>query len=282
MATTEAMTTAISGFSTHFTSQPFTVYIGPNKTQYHINRDILQSKIPYFAGLFSFPGLESSTNSCHLSTSVDTEEAFDMVLQFVYHGRYKAPDYIRYSWQAQSHAEVYLMAERLLMDDLMKVAVKQMARTLVHSVLTTNITYWDIATESWKTEETTVMAEDCIVQVLRLIYGNTKDDEIEEEKQPKEMGKENDVTDVKAEGDVKAAPESTIAAIRKNAGRSGRNEKDPMRRLLSKYCGAQLLSLKKMPGFLRVVEEVGAFARDLMMEILPRGEFTEQEAYAIS
>ncbi|TGZ80915.1 hypothetical protein EX30DRAFT_364262 [Ascodesmis nigricans] len=207
MATNE--TNGTNGFSSQFTSEPFTVCVGPNKTAFHINRDIL-TKIPYFASLLSFPGIEpTKNNSCHLNTSVDTEDAFDMVAQYAYTSRYSPPDYLHLGWRAHSHAEVYVMAERLMMEDLMQVAVKQMAWALVNSTTADTIAHWERMTNTWKTESASMIAPECIVQVVGLIYSNTKDDEVVEQKtivevkgEGKGAAKESDPENEKKQGDA--------------------------------------------------------------------------------
>lgn len=57
---------------------------------------------------------------------------------------------------------------------------------------------------------------------------------------------------------------------------SKRRTKDPMRMLLAKYCGAHLKILRQVPGFLVVVEEIGEFARDLIMKAFPRQALGEE------
>lgn len=264
-----------------FGSEPFTIYIGPNKTAHHVNRQLLMSNIPYFASLLSFPGLEStSTNSAHLDTPADTEDAFEMILQFIYSRRYSPPAYLAETWQAQTHAEVYVMAERLLMEDLKEVTVKNMARTLLNATGVKTATRWDIATQGWVNETVPKMDVDCIVQTVGIIYGSTVEEVAvqnnDEEKGGDSMGKESERT---REAETKSGEIPWGETNRKQSTATPR--KDPMRVLLAKYCGANLVNLRKFSGFMRLVQEVGAFSKDLIMEVLPRGGLTEGEVYAV-
>lgn len=241
--------------NSEFTSKPFTIYIGSNKTAYHVNRQILISKIPYFASLLSFPGLETTTtNSAHLDTSVDTEDAFDMVLQYVYTGKYHPPEYLSHPWKAQTHAEVYVMADRLLMEDLMTVAMKQMAWTLLNALAGEKKNTYIFAEKRMKEETVPSMNAECIIQVVRIIYGNTKEAEgllVEENDGKKSEDKKSASTD----GGTK--PQRRVA------------RREPMRALIARYCGGQLGNLRETPEFTTLLHENSEFAKDLLMSVSP-------------
>lgn len=241
--------------NSEFTSKPFTIYIGPNKTAYYVNRQILISKIPYFASLLSFPGLETTTtNSAHLDTSADTEDAFDMVLQYVHTGKYSPPGYLASSWKAQTHAEVYVMADRLLMEDLMTVAMKQMAWTLLGALTVKKTNTYIYAEKRMNEESVPIMDPECIIQVVRIIYGNTKETE-------GLLVEENDGK--KSEYEKSASTEGGKKLLAKVVMR------EPMRALIARYCGSQLGSLRETLEFFTLLQENAEFAKDLLKSVSP-------------
>ena len=81
----------------------------------------------------SFIGKEMEENTVTMDSEVDHEDAFNMFVEFLYKSSYSPPEGYDISAKAILHARVYVLAERLCMNDLKETAFAQMFATLVDS-----------------------------------------------------------------------------------------------------------------------------------------------------
>ncbi|KAI5777404.1 hypothetical protein EDC01DRAFT_635756 [Geopyxis carbonaria] len=239
-----------SEFSESFKSPLFTVMVGPEKKSYGLHKDILSRKSPYFKTLLSFPGVESTTDSVHLDSAVDTVQAFDMLVQFLYRDTYKPTPHLSDSWKAQIHAEVYVLAERLLMPDLKDLALESMARTLQNLYGSQNIDVYDPVQKTWGLETVSVVDLEGVACLVATVYTNL-------EAEPKEEEKEDSDSSKKPEKTKKSATTKT---------------KDKMKRIIARYCASVLDVIRDTsPDMVsELVDEHPEFAVDLIMELSPR------------
>ncbi|KAF8536073.1 hypothetical protein BDD12DRAFT_307704 [Trichophaea hybrida] len=115
-----------------FTSPTFQLLIGPEKKPFNLHKKVLQHKCPYFTTLFGtrIPTREIAENSVTLDSPVDTEDAWRMCIQFLYLGSYTVE--VGRKWtECVVNAGVYVLAQKLCMEDMKKVALGKMAGLLV-------------------------------------------------------------------------------------------------------------------------------------------------------
>jgi hypothetical protein len=198
-----------------------------------------------------------------------------MFVEFIYGDTYAPPEYLTDSWKAQVHGEVYVLAERLMMPDLKDVALRYMVNTLAHSYSTKNTTTYDAKSKKWKSEEVSTMDAMCLVQLIETVYSHTlkrhPDNEgiLSRGVKKKENGK---AAEGSGDGEVMddELPLGPLKDGIPTAFTAKLLPKDPIRRLLSRYCASRVVELREVPEFLRVCREKGEFAEDMMMEIEQR------------
>ncbi|KAH6672093.1 hypothetical protein B0J14DRAFT_86397 [Halenospora varia] len=115
------------------------LYVGPSKHRFHVHRDILCTKIPYFAKMFGGGFVEATTNSAEFPE--DEVQAFDLMLFWVYTGTLRPFKYIKdtstsssntynYSWNIDNFygtAEKWCLPE--LQDCIMDTYLNEVAAT---------------------------------------------------------------------------------------------------------------------------------------------------------
>jgi hypothetical protein len=66
-----------------------------------------------------------------LNTGVDTDDAFQMFVEYLYHSNYNPPGEAGRDSDCLLHVRVYVLAERLCMEDLKSLAFKKLFKELV-------------------------------------------------------------------------------------------------------------------------------------------------------
>ncbi|KAF8540315.1 hypothetical protein BDD12DRAFT_880720 [Trichophaea hybrida] len=215
---------------------------------------------------------DSSINSTHLDTAVDTEQVFNIFVEFIYGDTYALPEYLTDPWKAQVHGEVYVLAERLMMPDLKDVALRYMVNTLEHSYSTEVTTSYDAKSKKWKSKDVSTMDAMCLVQLIDTIYSHTLMrhpdiyGRLSGGVKKKEKGK---ATEGSRDGEV-ADDELSLGPLKNGiptAFAAKLLPKDRIRQLLARNCASRVVELREVPEFLRVYREKGEFAEDLIMEI---------------
>ncbi|KAF8536303.1 hypothetical protein BDD12DRAFT_890635 [Trichophaea hybrida] len=264
-----------SKFASQFKTSQFTIYVGPEKTPYNLHRDLLIRRCPYFRSLCSFSAAaDSSSNYTHLDTAVDTEQAFDMFVEFIYGDIYTPPEYLADPWKVQVHGEVYVLAERLMMPDLKDLALRYMVNSLAYAYDTKQKQVYDPKTKAWETELIPMMESACIVNLIDIVYSHTaqrhpsNDENPSETPEIKEKGKVAEGSNAEeVEEELKEGPTKNGTQPFPSKLTEQMLPKDPMRRLIARYCASRVLELQKVPEFLKFVREKGEFAEDLFMEL---------------
>jgi hypothetical protein len=118
--------------TSQFISPTFCIRVGPAKTEYHLHKEILISKSLYFKNLLSstFKGVEEASGVLTLDSHVDTDDAFQMFVEYIYLSDYDPPSPDR-DGKCLLHARVYVLAERLCMEDLKSLALKRIGSELL-------------------------------------------------------------------------------------------------------------------------------------------------------
>jgi hypothetical protein len=136
----------------HFQScELFRVVVGPEESVYHLHKQTLANRCPYFAGLHSFRGLETVENTVALPDI--PVRAFKVFITFIYGNVYHIPTDLSRDEAVVWHAEVYIMADGMCMTDL---------RTLAFNKLKQEIKYGRLSL-------------DAMVRVVEHIFDNTPD-----------------------------------------------------------------------------------------------------------
>ena len=110
-----------------------------------------------------------------LDCPADTEEAFEMVLEYAYNQSYRPIDRADVNAKCLLHARVYVLAERLCMDDLKLAALEKMIDVLG------DLTSQQTERRDRKTSETyywykNKISQETLTEVLELVYANTPGD----------------------------------------------------------------------------------------------------------
>ncbi|KAF8248659.1 hypothetical protein K440DRAFT_660721 [Wilcoxina mikolae CBS 423.85] len=145
-------------------SELFRVIVGPEKTEYHLHKQTLIDRCPYFAGLHSFGGIETTGNAVSLTDLPN--RAFKVFITFIYGNVYQIPTDLKVDEAFILHAEVYIMADMMCMTDLRAVAFDSVKKIIKRGayVLST------------------------LVLVVEHIYNNTPDREADRGKAVTESG----------------------------------------------------------------------------------------------
>ncbi|KAL7265871.1 hypothetical protein RUND412_011601 [Rhizina undulata] len=119
-------------FGARFQTPSFTVLVGRSKKPYYVNEFFLTTASPYFKQIRSLEPEESSKAITLPTELVATEIAFEKFLEYVYLGDYGLGDYaLTYEKSFEEemgmklHAQVYVLAEKLLMRDLKGCALEK-------------------------------------------------------------------------------------------------------------------------------------------------------------
>lgn len=99
--------------------------IRPSPPVHHISQALLAKRSPYFAALLSFNGKVAAENT----VSLDEEggvfvDAFDAFVEFLYINKYSVPPYMPRSEAIFLHASISVLADRLMIADLIGPAIK--------------------------------------------------------------------------------------------------------------------------------------------------------------
>ncbi|KAF8243418.1 hypothetical protein K440DRAFT_664117 [Wilcoxina mikolae CBS 423.85] len=217
-----------------FASTPFCVLVGVNQKRYYIHRTVLINASPYFDKLLQFPGIEADKNTVSLSEPVDTENAFEMFVEYCYHKDYKPSK--EYSL-ILTHVEVYTFAERVCMSSLKKAALIKLYQELWSSYTRAAASGFSSSRMAKKgaknakqivtTPATTTMSVENIVEMVETTYSYTPSPDY-----------------------------GAVAGIR-----------DPLRALVTRFCASCLSQLRTAPEFMGLVRDYADFEHDLFGEL---------------
>jgi len=101
-------------------SELFRVVVGSEETEYHLHKQTLADRCPYFTGLQSFCGIETSENKVNLPDI--PVRAFKVFVTFIYANVYHVPTNLDRDVAFALHAEVYVLADRMCMTELRTLA----------------------------------------------------------------------------------------------------------------------------------------------------------------
>ncbi|CCX34545.1 hypothetical protein FPQ18DRAFT_346012 [Pyronema domesticum] len=213
-------------FGSKFTSRTFELLIGPNNKAFYVHKDVLEKKCPYFKTLFGtkMQTRELAENSVTLDSAVDSVSAWALCIEFMYLGDYNIGTH-----QTLVHAQVYVLAQKLCMEDLKKVALKKMAEYFNKSRQST-VKITDYYVDNW------------VVKIVQIVYDGTMDYE----------PNSGILTDYE-KSDDNSAPASVMST-----------SQDPIRRMIACWAALDIVELRKHSAFMELFRNYGDFAVDIM------------------
>ncbi|KAH0559002.1 hypothetical protein GP486_004383 [Trichoglossum hirsutum] len=159
-------------FAVQFTSPTLCISVGPAKTKYYLNRETIISKSPYFKSLLSFNGTEATSGAVTLDSAADTDDAFQMLVEYIYLSDYSPPKLGR-DRKCLLHAGVYVLAERLCMEDLKSLALEKMASELARAytrVVIEKTSGWESPIRRTSGKQ---LESETVVRLVEFTYENT-------------------------------------------------------------------------------------------------------------
>ncbi|KAL7274750.1 hypothetical protein RUND412_002339 [Rhizina undulata] len=129
-------------FGARFQTPSFTVIVGRSKKPYYVNEFLLTATSTYFKRIRSLQPDESSEVITLPTEIVATEIAFEKFFEYVCLGDYKLGNYastyaydksLSEEMQMKLHAQVYVLAEKLMMKDLKECALEKMIATMTQA-----------------------------------------------------------------------------------------------------------------------------------------------------
>ncbi|KAI9778074.1 MAG: hypothetical protein M1839_008378 [Geoglossum umbratile] len=249
-----AVNNSESNFAVRFTSPTLRIIVGPAKTEYYLHKEILISKSPYFSALLSssFVGIEVASGTVTLNTGVDTDDAFQMLVEYLYHSNYNPPGEAGRDSDCLLHVGVYVLAERLCMEDLKSLAFRKLFKELARVEL-----YMSGAQ----------LLSSTVAQLAETLYENTPSPH------PQSCDDGMSTGGPSQEGPVSPGPNHVKTGVPEDERR------DKMRTLVARYAASKLVQMTKDPSFMAAVRNSGEFAEDLILATARGGdiEFDELE-----
>jgi hypothetical protein len=179
---------------------------------------------------------------------VDTEDAWRMVIQYLYLLSYdiKRTGSITPGAECLLHIRVYVLAQKLCMEGLKKMAFEKATTLLVGS---------------YRAPKLPTGGE--MADILIAVYGGTSEEWAESDEGKK--AKPDNGNDRSSSISSPSSDSSTAAAF----SRLFEEEKvvDPMRTLVSSYAASRIIELRNSSEFMQVVKDSGEFASDLVLHV---------------
>ncbi|TVY93103.1 hypothetical protein LAWI1_G001596 [Lachnellula willkommii] len=102
-------------------SEMVNLYVGPRKEHFHVHKELLCNKIPYFEKMFKGGFQEAVTNSA--SFPEDAPDSFDILVTWVYHRKLRPLSIVKdnrnHYVPAWGIISLYSLAEKLCVSELM-------------------------------------------------------------------------------------------------------------------------------------------------------------------
>lgn len=243
--------------------------------KYYLHRRILAKRCPYFEALFNFklPTVELTEDTVELEGYGCTEDAFDALVEYIYRGSYAKSLKGNRDAKCTTHANVYVLGERLCMDGLKQEALVNMAREF-------SATHNNMA---W-TKSEPIPAE-TIIDLIDIIYSGTPDRAITPSVDPDEAT----TTETAESGDANKELKANNPAITGSQQTHDNNNhqkapkdtqpttqqqqqppRDKMRDLLAYNASFAIGALKKTPDFVALLQASSEFLEDLLVYLPER------------
>lgn len=248
-----------------------------------LHKVLLSARSQYFATLLSFPGKEGTEGRVTLEEEVDTDEAFRMFIEFAYLDDYVPPE-TPVDKLGLVHAQVYVLAERLCMNDLKALSLNKAVNVLSALVRKPSPTCpngyneyqhspsnYCCSCAHFKNNANMELSGDdfkTLVKYVDVVYRNTPDRYCIPEGEKSEPDTTVDDGSVGDGGNEAGwqAPEKPKVHTPTYSDATEPGPKDRMRTLISRFCASVLDKVKNLPEFREVVRGYPEFAEDLMTE----------------
>ncbi|KAF3937719.1 hypothetical protein ABW19_dt0202682 [Dactylella cylindrospora] len=201
---------------------------------YNVHESILFKQSAYFERIFQSDCIEARTREVNLGTEVGGIEAWELLLEYFYSGRYAYHTLDGNDWVLLD-SKVYVLAERLQCP-----YAKAYALAMASDTFQKTYDHAKGIKTSWEVITGAVMPE-----VIKVIYANTYDNSLEILTRKLQLEEEGATTQ-----DVDKCDEVL--------------KKDPFRTLLCRFCAAVLPKLLKVNAFVKTHHETPEFAMDLL------------------
>jgi hypothetical protein len=151
--------------------------------------------------------------------------------------------------------------------------LRYMVNTLTYAYDTKKKQTYDPRSKLWIVESVPTMDSACVVQLVDTVYSHTaqrhpSNDEKPPETPEKEKGKAAESSNgEEIEDELEVGPSKNGTHPFPHKLTEKMLPRDPMRRLIARYCASRLVELKEAPEFMALVREKGEFAEDLIVEI---------------
>lgn len=126
--------------SNRYLSGPFvTVELEQTGAKYTINKEALTRKSEWFKNALSsdFGGKEAKTGTVIMQDENDTDDVFDAFFSWIYLGRYTGDPASTSGEWCVLHAKIYVLAERLMLQELKDLALNKLQKDLLASIIET-------------------------------------------------------------------------------------------------------------------------------------------------
>lgn len=232
----------------------------PSKSYYiHANR--LRAESEYFAGLLRFPGVESKTKTVTLSEGYKgLQDAFGCFVEWLYTGRYGSEDSdISVYNDLPLVADIIVLTEKFIAKRCQKEAVDILSRKLYSIALALQD---DKSTTGISGGMITLLILSSFPKIIRKIYEGV----------PRPYQKswfERRLTATAATSDSNDSDSNDSDS---QAGSSASKQESfeytnrRVRKLLAEHSARHLIILRESSAFHKVIEDIGEFGCDLMME----------------
>ncbi|KAL7273444.1 hypothetical protein RUND412_003716 [Rhizina undulata] len=244
-----------------FQTPSFTVLVGRSKKPYYVNESFLTIASPYFKQICSLEPEEWSKAITLPTELVATEIAFEKFLEYVYLGDYGLGYYaltyegsFKEEMGMKLHAQVYVLAEKLLMRDLKGCALEKMIVTMTRAYTAeegkiprnTRDRLRASRTHSGSTSSSLFGSPAANTVTTGGLFGGSS----------------------KPSKSVTSTP-TTRSKIRAayTKAENTENTRDPMRVLIARFAASCSDEYKKERVFLKLLRGGGQFAEDLVLEL---------------
>lgn len=243
------------------------ILVGREGTPYYLHSEVLEQKSPYFANRAAFLVRSRPGHSDGADSIVDVHwervtccEVFSLLVEYLYQDGYATPESFSIAKKCEAHAQLYRLAEHLMMHDLRDMALNKLAALLkenAHAYIGRTL----------KPQE--------ILRLLHIAYGDQGDErgsilpaETEDIGNPEDHEPHTEMIADPCEDQV--SPPAQVTEERLDA-ESHSHGSDPLQQLVARYAAVQLESLQKEPAFGQIVVDGGHMVRDIMLAARPAG-----------
>lgn len=236
-----------------------------------MHSEVLEQRSPYFARRAAFydksgsETLERAGERDRVHWEAVTRcEVFDLVVEYLYQDEYAAPSEFSTAKKCEVHAQLYRLAEYLMVDDLKDIALDKLTTLLKENVHA-------FIGRALKPQK--------ILRLLAIAYDGNVDElgsislaETDDVKIIQNDGTFSEIaTSLNDNQDIAASLSPPQATLEQLDAETQSNWPDPLQQLVARHAAVQLEYLQKEPVFSQIVVDGGHMVRDIMLAARPAG-----------